>query len=164
MDEKKRDQLLSELLEIQKKLEKKVQHQNQMIRKFQMLTANVDLLSQIIDYCPYPIAVFTSQGILEVVNNAFIAEAKANKEDIEIGKISIYNCISDDIELYNAIRQALNGKIRFLEGLKNPFLRCLGTKHENNTISKNYKKVIVFPIPSDYENSAIMHGVIVFTI
>lgn len=162
MGEKTRDQLLSELLELQKELEKKVQHQDQMIKRFQMLTANEGLFSQIIDYCPYPIAVFTPQGILETINNAFADETEVNSKDLEAGKLSIYNYISNNTELNNAIRQTFNGKTRFFEGLMNPLSGFAGMREMKDPPYKSYKKVIVFPIPS--EDGAIMHGVAVFMI
>lgn len=154
--------MLSELLELQKKLKEKVQYQDQMIRRFQMLTANEGLFSQIIDFCPYPIAVFTSQGILEAVSNAFAAETGANPEDLEAGRLNIYNCISDDIALTSAIRQAFAGETCFLDDLKYPLFRFSEQKRKKNSALKSYRKAIVFPIPA--EDGLVMHSVAVFTI
>jgi len=160
--EKTKEQLLSELLELQKELEKKVQHQDQMIRRFQMLTANEGLFPQIIDFCPYPIAVFTPQGILETVNSAFAAETGADGEGLGTGKLSIYDCISNDVELDSAIRQAFAGKTQFLDSLKNPLTGFPELKQKTGLPSKSYRKAIIFPIPSD--DGLILHGVAVFTI
>lgn len=162
MGEKTKEQLLSELLELQKELEKKVQHQDQMIRRFQMLTANEALFSQIIDFCPYPIAVFTPQGILETVNNAFSAATGADGEELGAGKLSIYDCISNDVELGSAIRQVFAGKTQFLDNLKNPLIGFQGFKQKTELPSKGFRKAIIFPIPA--EDGLIMHGVAVFTI
>lgn len=162
MGEKTKEQLLSELLELQKELEKKVKYHDQMIRRFQMLTANEGLFSQIIDFCPYPIAVFTLQGILETVNDAFAVETGSNLEDLGAGRLNIYHCISDNIALTSAIRQAFTGEICFLDNLKYPLFRFSEQKRKKNSASKNYSKAIVFPIPA--EDGLVMHSVAVFTI
>lgn len=162
MGENTKEQLLSELLKLQKELEKKVQYQDQMIKRFQMLTANEVLFSQIIDFCPYPIAVFTPQGILETINNAFADETGADVEKLGTGKLSIYDCISNDVELVNAIRLTFKGKTQFLDGLKNPLTRFDEIIQKTDLTSKYYHKAIIFPIPA--EEGLIMHGVAVFTI
>ena len=162
MGEKTKEQLLSELLELQKELEEKVQYHDQMIRRFQMLTANEGLFSQIIDFCPYPIAVFTPQGILETVNNAFAAETGAIPDDLGAGRLNIYRCISDDIALTSAIRLAFAGETCFLDDLKNPLIRFSEGKRKKNSTTKDYRKAIVFPIPA--EDGLVTHGVAVFTI
>ncbi|MDD2497873.1 MAG: hypothetical protein PHY90_07075 [Desulfitobacteriaceae bacterium] len=139
-----------------------MQYQDQMIQRFQMLTANEGLFSQIIYFCPYPIAVFTPQGILETVNNAFAAKTGANQEDLKAGRLNIYHCISDDIALMRAIRQAFAGETCFLDDLKNPLIGFPERKRKKDSPSKNYHKAIVFPIPA--EDGLAMHGVAVFTI
>ena len=48
MGDKTKEQLLEELLEVQKMLEERTETQGQMIRKFQLLMANDGLFSQII--------------------------------------------------------------------------------------------------------------------
>ena len=162
MGEKTKEQLLTELLELQKELEEKVQYHDQMIRRFQMLTANEGLFSQIIDFCPYPIAVFTTQGILETVNNSFAAETGANPEDLGAGRLNIYHCISDNVALTSAIRQAFAGETCFLDDLKYPLVRFPKQKTRKDSTSKNYHKAIVFPISA--EDGLVIHSVAVFTI
>ena len=162
MGEKMKEQLLIELLELQKELEEKVQYHDRMIRRFQMLTANEGLFSQIIDFCPYPIAVFTLQGILETVNNSFVAETGANPDNLKAGKLNIYNYISDNIELTIAIRQAFAGETCFLDDLKYPLFRFSEQKTKKDSTLKNYRKAIVFPISA--EDGLVMHSVAVFTI
>jgi len=61
MGGKTKEQLLEELSEVQKMLEERTETQGQMIRKFQMLMVNEGLFSQVIDFFPYPIAIFTSE-------------------------------------------------------------------------------------------------------
>lgn len=162
MGEKTKEQLLSELLEIQKDLEEKVQYHDQMIRRFQMLTANEGLFSQIIDSCPYPISVFTPQGILEMVNHAFAAATGASPEDLETHRLNIYHCISDDTALTGAIKKAFAGETCFLDDLKQPLMGFPERNRKQDLPPSNYRKAIVFPIPA--ENGLVAHGVAVFTI
>ncbi len=162
MGEKTKEQLLAKLLEIQKMLEEKVAFQDHMIKKFQMLTSNEGLFHQIIDYCPYPIAVFTQQGTLVAANNALIKETKIKYKDLAEGKCNIYERNSDNFQLVNAARQVFTGKTFFLENLKNPLAIFSETKRGSESPSKNFERAIVFSISDD--DGKITHGVVVFTI
>lgn len=162
MDEKTKEQLLLELMEIQKMLEEKVEIQDHLIKRFQMLTSNEGLFSQIIDYCPYPIAVFTQQGALITANNVLFKEAKIKCKDLEEGKCNIFKHNSGNIQLINAVKQVFTGKTFLLESLKNPLSIFSGTKRENELPSKNFEKAIVFPIFA--HDGKVTHGVVVFTI
>ena len=68
MGDKTKEQLLEELSEVQKMLDEKTETQVHMIKKFQMLITNDGIYSQIIDLFPYPIAIFTPQFTLAMVN------------------------------------------------------------------------------------------------
>ncbi len=127
-----------------------------------MLTANEGLFSQIIDSCPYPIAVFTPHGILETVNDAFAVVTGANPEDISAGRLNIYHCISDDVALTGAIRLAFAGETCFLDDLKHPLMGFPERNRKKDLPPSNYFKAIVFPIPT--EDGLVMHSVAVFTI
>lgn len=76
MGDKTKEQLLEELTKVHKMLEERTEIQGQMIRKFQLLIANERLFSQIIDFFPYPITIFTPQYTLAIVNKAFSMETK----------------------------------------------------------------------------------------
>lgn len=76
MGDKTKEQLLEELSEVQKMLEERTEAQGQMIKKFQTLIAHEGLFSQVIDFFPYPIAIFTPDYTLTLVNKAFEAERK----------------------------------------------------------------------------------------
>lgn len=162
MGEKTKEQLLFELLEIQKTLEKKVEIQDHMIKRFQMLTSNEGLFSQIIDYCPYPIAVFTKQGNLITANHALLKEGAIKLKDLEAGKCNIFMHNSGNIQLINAAKQVFTGKTFLLEGLKDPLSLFTGTSMEDGSPIKNYEKAIIFPVLAD--DGKVTHGVVVFTI
>ena len=162
MCEKTKEQLLQELTEIQKMLEKKVEIQSLMIKRFQMLTYNEGLFSQVIDYCPYPIAVFTSQGTLATANNALLTETKIDHKDLREGKCKIIKHNSDDFRLINAIKKVFAGNTFYLEGLKNPLSIFSETKRKNESDFEKFKKAIIFPISGD--NGEITHGAVIILV
>lgn len=65
MSEKTKGQLPGDLKKAQKLLEESTEVQDHMIRKFQTLIANEGLFSQILDFFPYPIIIFTPENILK---------------------------------------------------------------------------------------------------
>ncbi|MPM17779.1 hypothetical protein SDC9_64178 [bioreactor metagenome] len=161
MNEKTKEQFLIELLELQKELDEKVRHQDQMIHRFQLYSKNEGLFSGVVDSCPYPIAVFTALGILEKINDAFTEQTGIKSEDIESGKLSIYSCFPGNDEFCTAIRQALKGQTQWIEELKSPPFKPSKENSPTDVPAKHYKKVTVFPIPS--EDGVILHGVAIFS-
>ncbi|HHX75513.1 MAG TPA: hypothetical protein GX699_11475 [Firmicutes bacterium] len=141
-------------------LEERTETQGQMIKKFQLLVANDRLFSQIIDFFPYPIAIFTPQHALAVVNKAFAAETKTPAKNLEKGDIRILQCKIDDPQLAAAVTRVFAGDTFFLEDLKNPFAMFSGIARQGAPQPDRFRKAVVFPVPAD--NVAITHGVIVF--
>lgn len=159
MGDKTKEQLLEELSEVQKMLEERTATQGQMIRKFQMLIANEGLFSQIIDSFPYPIAIFTPQYILAMVNKAFAAETKMGFKNPEKETVRIQQYKIDDTQLAASITRVFAGESSFLENLSNPFSMFSGTTRNSGPQSDCFKKTVIFPVSSD--NAEITHGVIV---
>lgn len=160
MGDKTKEQLLRELAEVQKMLEAKTEAQGQMIRKFQMLIANEGLFSQIIDLFPYPLAIFTPQYTLAMVNKAFAAETKMQLMSLEKGALRILQHKINDVRLATAVKQVFAGKTFFLEDLKNPFSIFSGITKLNKEDFDHFNRVIIFPVTTD--DAKITHGVIVF--
>ncbi len=71
---KSKKQLLEELIQAQKALEEKVETQDQMIKRFEALASQEDLFVKVMDYFPYPIMVFSPDGILEMANKTLLTE------------------------------------------------------------------------------------------
>jgi hypothetical protein len=160
MGGKTKEQLLAELSAVQKMLEEKTQIQGHMIRKFQMLIANEGLFAQIIDFFPYPLAIFTSQYTLVMVNKAFTAETKVNFKNLEKEAAHIFPHKIDDPRLAAAILQVFAGGTFFLENLKKPFVMFAGVTQKGTSQPGRFRKAVVFPVLAD--DAAITHGVIVF--
>ncbi len=160
MGGKTKEQLLEELSEVQKMLEKRTETQGQMIRKFQLLMANDGLFSQIIDFFPYPIAIFTPQYTVVMVNKAFAAETKTRVMYPEKGAARILQHKINDMRLATAITGVFAGNTFFLEDLKNPFSMFSGITQQRAAEPDRFNRVVIFPVPAD--DAEITHGVIVF--
>jgi hypothetical protein len=160
MGAKTKKQLLEELSEVQKMLEKRTETQGQMIRKFQILIANEGLFSQIIDFFPYPIAIFTPQYTLAMVNKAFAVETKMKFTSLEKEAIRILKYKINDVQLVAAITKVFDGDTFFLKDLKNPFSMFSGTTQLSAPQPDRFNKVVIFPVTAD--DTEISHGVIMF--
>lgn len=160
MGDKTKEQLLEELSEVQKMLEEKTETQGQMIKKLQMIIANEGLFSQIIDFFPYPIAIFTPQYTLAMVNKAFESEIESRFMSREKEAVRILQYKIDDTQLAVAVSHVFSGKTFFLEGVKNAFSMFSAVTQEGASQLDRFNKVIIFPVPGD--DAKITHGVIVF--
>lgn len=160
MGDQTKEQLLKELIEVQKMLEKRTEAQGHLIRKFQMLMTNEWLFSQIIDFFPYPLAIFTPQYTLVMTNKAFEAETKMRVMYPEKGAVRIHKHKINDIQLAAAITGVFDGNTCFLNELKTPFSMFSGIKQQSAAELNRFNRVVVFPVPAD--NAKITHGVILF--
>jgi hypothetical protein len=160
MGDKMKEQLLEELSKAQKILEERTKTQGHMIRKLQMLIANEGLFSQIIDFFPYPIAIFTPQYTVAMVNKAFAAETKTQFLNLEKGSAHILQYRIEDMRLTAAVKQVFKGNTFFLEDVKNPFSMFAGIAQQSVIQPDSFHKAIIFPVLA--YDAEITHGVIVF--
>ena len=159
MGGKTKEQLLEELSEVQKMLEERTEAQGQMIRKFQLLIENEGLFSQIIDFLPYPLAIFTPQYALAMTNKAFAAETKTRVMYPEEGAARILQYKINDMQLAAAITGVFAGDTFFLEDLKNPFSMFSGIMRQSAAEPDRFSRAVIFPVSAD--DAEITHGVIV---
>ena len=160
MGGKTKEQLLEELSEVQKMLEERTETQGQMIKRFKTLIENEGLFSQIIDFLPYPLAIFTPQYTLAMTNKAFAAETKTLVMYPEKGAARILQHKINDVRLADAITGVFAGDTFFLEDLKNPFSMFSGIAQQSAPQHDRFHKAVIFPVPAD--DAEITHGVIVF--
>ena len=160
MGDKTKEQLLEELSEVQKMLEEKTETQGKMIKRFQMLVSNEALFSQIIDFFPYPIAIFTPQYTVAIINKAFAEETKTRFINLEKGAVRILQHKINDMRLAAAITGVFAGNTFFLEDLKNPFSMFSGITQQRAAEPDRFNRAVIFPVPAD--DAEITHGVIVF--
>ncbi|MDD2397087.1 MAG: hypothetical protein PHG56_03035 [Tissierellia bacterium] len=118
------------------------------------------IFSQIIDFFPYPLAIFTPQYTLVTTNKAFEAETKTLVVYPEKGAACILKHKINDIQLAAAITGVFDGNTFFLKDLKNPFSIFSGIKEQSAAVPNRFNRVVIFPVPAD--NAKITHGVILF--
>lgn len=157
MNEDAKAKLLAELLEVQKMLEEKIEVQDHKIKKLQALITEEDMFSQIVDCCPYPIAVFTPNGRLATQNQAFAAQTNTGASKAEDAMPGILTCgFLHNQSFIRAIKKVFSGKTFFLESLDNPASASSSTEGRP---AERFGKAIVFPVTDDDEN--VTHGVLV---
>ncbi len=157
---KVKEQLLKELIEAQKALEERVETQEQMIKRFQIITSYEDLFVRIIDYFPYPIMVFSPDGTLEMVNNALLYETGIKNNYAVVNKYNIFShSAALDTEIRHAVKRALSGETVFLFDLKaplNPLGRVFAAANKDKP---NCYDTVFFPIKNNGDQ--IHHAVVV---
>jgi hypothetical protein len=119
-----------------------------------------ELFPLIIDFFPYPIAIFTPQYTLAMVNKSFETAAKMRLINPEKGTVRILQYKIDDTRLAEAVKRVFAGDTFFLEDLKNPFSMFSGITLKSAPYPENFNKAVIFPVADD--NAEITHGVIVF--
>ncbi|NLM43215.1 MAG: hypothetical protein GX201_04265 [Clostridiales bacterium] len=115
---------------------------------------------QLIDFFPYPIAIFTKQYTLVKVNRAFSTEAKLRFKNQEKSTMRILQYKIKDTQLAVAVVKVFDGNTFFLEGLNNPFSMFSGFSQQIESQLDRFDRAVIFPVSKD--NSKITHGVIVF--
>lgn len=160
MVEKTKEQLLADLTEVQKMLEEQTETHGQMIRNFQALIAGEELFSQIIDFFPYPIAIFTPEFKVALVNKAFEAETKLQLSNSEKESVCILRHKIDDTQLASAVSAVFSGDTFILDNVKNPFSMFNAIAQQRAVQPGHFNKALIFPVPAD--NAVITHGVIAF--
>jgi len=119
-----------------------------------------ELSPQIIDFFPYPIAIFTPQYTLVMVNKAFAEAAKMRLMNPEKGTVRILQYKIDDTRLAEAVKHVFAGDTFFLEDLKNPFSMFSGITRKSSLQSDQFNKAVIFPVAAG--DAEITYGVIVF--
>jgi hypothetical protein len=112
----------------------------------------------IIEFFPYPMAIFGPDYTLFMVNDAFAEETNIRPADVEKGEVRILRYKADDMQLAAAITHVFDGKTTILEDLKDPFSVFSGVEQQKLRHGR-YTQAVVFPITSD--DDAVTHGVIV---
>jgi len=120
---------------------------------------NDRLFCQIIDFFPYPIAIFTPQYNITLVNRAFETEIRRYALDPGNEAIRILLYKITDMQLATGVTRVFAGDTFFLEDLKNPFAMFSGIE-VSELQANRFSKAVIFPVPSD--DVRITHGVIVF--
>jgi PAS domain-containing protein len=159
MQEKKtKEQLLKELLEMQKEIEERVEEQDELIHKFQLLTQYEGLFSQVIGNFPYPIAVFERNGVLTMANQAMMQKACIKPGDIDAKKINLLSrSAAADEKLVKAAETVFSGETTLIQSLADPLTMFAGAAYLHDH-SDGYQKAVFFPVFTNSGN--VTHGVV----
>lgn len=138
----------------------KTEFQGHMIKKIQSFMDEGNLSSQVADFLPYPIAIFTPRHTLVMVNKAFWEATKTGPIDLEKRVFRLLKYRIDDTRLAAAITKVFEGETFLLEDLKNPFSMFYELLGQSTPTPEGFGKALVFPVTGYGEH--ITHGVIVF--
>lgn len=160
MNKKKtKEQLLSDLIDMQKFLEEKIEVQDRLIGRFQTLIQNEGLFAQVIQSFPYSIAIFLRSGSLIMANHALLKEAKISPDDISKGKINLLSRITtENFPIMEAIEDIFLGETTAISNLIAPF--SIFTNNDVHINTTDLQTAIFFPIAAD--DGSITHGAIMF--
>jgi len=155
---KTKEQLLKELVQMQKTIEQKVEEQDNVIKSFQQLIQNDGLFSQVISNFPYPFAIFERSGTIIMANQALVHKARIRAEDVEGRKIHFLSRITNEnSDVLEAAEDTFLGGTTLLKNLLEP----LSMFSMDNTIpdhSDGYQSAVFFPVYQSEEN--ISHGAV----
>ncbi|KUG03358.1 hypothetical protein ASZ90_019244 [hydrocarbon metagenome] len=158
MEEKKtKEQLLKEMIEMQKFIEQKVEDQDRFINRFQALVQKEGLFSQVIDNLPHPIAIFDHSGVLTMANKTLLKEANISLSDIPAGRINLLNRITNEnYPVLEAVEDVFLGETTVLKNLHEPL--SLFSRDDSYTASANFQSAVFFPVVES--SGRIFHGAV----
>jgi len=145
-----KEQLLNKLIEAQKAIKERIETQDQMIKRFQALTEHEGLFIQIINYFPFPILVFSTDGTLKMINKALLDQGGINNEEQVVNRYNVFAGSSvEENMIQDAVKKTLAGETVFLFDQRDPF-RILGKN--NGRIHKevsSFHDIVFFPIKNN---------------
>lgn len=157
MSEKKtKEQLLKELINMQKTIEQKIKVQDSLIKSFQLLIQNEGLSSQIIRNFPYPIAIFERNGVLTMANHTLLQKANIRLDDIQAGRINFLNRITNENSaVLEAVEDIFLGETTLLKNLVEP-LSMFARDDSVPDHGDCFQSAVFFPVVES--SDSISHG------
>ena len=125
--------------------------QNNIIESFQSFFGKEELLAKVIEFFPYPIQVYASDGTSVLVNKAMLAEFHNVSPDMVVGK---YNIFKDPYIIasgqLHAVKRAFQGETVFFPDVRVP-LEDITERYgiKDLDVEALYQDVTVFPILND---------------
>lgn len=157
--EKTKEQLLKELIEMQKQIEQKVEDQERFINRFQILIQNEGLFSQVIDNFPFPIAIFEQSGVLTIANKTLLSKAKLSASDVTEHRINLLNRITNEnYPVFEAVEDIFLGETTVLKNLVDPI--SLFSRDDSCVAPSNFQSTVFFPVVKS--GRKITHGAVMF--
>ena len=125
--------------------------QNNIIESFQSFFGKEELLAKVMEFFPYPIQVYASDGTSVLVNKAMLAEFHNVSPDMVVGK---YNIFKDPYIIasgqLHAVKRAFQGETVFFPDVRVP-LEDITERYgiKDMDVEALYQDVTVFPILND---------------
>jgi len=138
--------------------------QNDILRPFQSLGGNEEMLSRIIEFFPYPIQVYSSDGTLVLINEACLAVMHIPLKDQVVGK---FNVLKDPVidkwgeEVREQILRSFQGETIQFQDLEMPIQGIIDRfEAEELCFDRSFQNITCFPIHDD--NNQLEYVVHVF--
>lgn len=142
---KAKEQLLEELIRMQKDIKEKVEAQERFISRLQLLIQMEGLFSQVIENLPYPVAIFKQDGILCMANNRMMKETGLEADEILMGKINFLNRVTNENDaILEAVEDVFLGETIMLQQLSYPL--ALFCRSADREVSDIYQSAVLFPV------------------
>lgn len=144
--EKTKEQLLAELAELQRDMEKNLTVQERFIKRFQALMQTGEDPLPLLNLFPCPVALFKRGGILHRVNNMLMESTDLQEGDVPDGNINFLGRITDEnFTMLEAAEGVFYGKMALLSRLSRPLeLFC---KNWNYMVRDSCHSALFFPLP-----------------
>lgn len=151
-----KEQLLNELIRMQKDIEERVEAQERYISRFQLLVQNDGLFSQVIDNLPYPVAIFEQSGVVRVANSILMKQAKIGANGLAQGTVNLLDRVTDEnYAVFEAVEDIFLGDTTAVKDLVFPL--TLFCKDMSGTESDPYHLAVFFPVPG---SNGIRYGAV----
>jgi hypothetical protein len=143
---------------MQKTIEQKVEEQDSLIKKFQLLIQHEGVFSQVIGNFPYPIAIFERSGVLTMANQAMARKACIRSGDIEEKQINFLSRVTtENANVLKAAEDTFSGETTLVQSLEEP-LSLFAGEGALPDHSDGYQKAVFFPVFAN--NGSVTHGVV----
>jgi AraC family transcriptional regulator len=124
---------------------------NNLTEPFQSFSGKEELLARIIEFFPYPIQVYDTEGTSVLVNKALLSEYHVSDPDLIVGK---YNIFKDPYIIalgqIPAIKRAFRGETVFFHDIKVP-LEDIAERYGIRDLDAKaiYQDITIFPVFDD---------------
>jgi len=96
--------------------------QRSLEKSIRSVFAEEELLAKVIEFFPYPIQIFSSDGTARLINKAALESIGIRSVESHVGKYNVFDDpIVRDLGLTDSVRQVLSGKTVYLNDFNAPY-------------------------------------------
>lgn len=142
---KTKEDILQDLIRMQRNIRKGVEAQERFIRGFQLLVQREGLSAQAIDHLPFPVAIFEQNGVVRMANNILMKQAKIETNELSQGKVNLLDRVTNEnYAVFAAAEDTFCGKITMARDLLFPL--TLFRRDTSGEGSDPYHTAAFFPV------------------